>query len=227
MQINIEGTSVYIGIPVYGPIVAQTAMSLINTVHYAAEQKFPVEVGFHVRGIVTWARDQVLHGFMETKHTKLFLIDSDMVWTNDDFFKMVALSTLREVVCATYPAKDDSRPIDFQIRAKTLEAQEPDELGLVRIGGCGLGFTIMDRSVVEAVLETKPTVKDGDKTRKQVFTSDRLLNGMPMGEDFAFFDDIMEAGYDIHLDPSIDLGHAGMKIWRGKALDSFRREQAA
>lgn len=220
MKISMDGVSVYIGMPIYGQIVAQTAMSLVSTVHHCGINKFPVEVGMHQRGIVSWARDQVIDGFLQTKHTKLFWIDSDIIWTIDDFFKLVAFSTMRDVVCGSYRAKRDS-DVDFQIRASVTAAQEPDDLGLVSIAGCGLGFTIMDRSVIEALAATKPMVREGDRMTPKVFETDRLLDNMRMGEDFAFFQDIIDLGFGISLDPHINLGHAGQKIWTGKAMDSF------
>jgi len=46
------------------------------------------------------------------------------------------------------------------------------------------------------------------------------VDGKRRGEDMAFFYDIINLGYDILMDPDVDLGHVGMKEYRGKITDS-------
>lgn len=220
MRINIGGVSVYIGIPVYGRIPPYTALSLARTLHECGAQALPIEMGMMHRGIVTWARDMVLDGFLKSDKQKLFWIDSDVVWEPEAFFRLVALSTLRDVVCAAYPAKREGA-LDFQISGSG-EEQASDELGLLDIWGTGLGFTIMDRKVCEAVSANASLVVDqnaGEATRS-VFRTD-VVNGIRRGEDMAFFSDIRGLGHKVWLDPSITLGHVGDKCWRGRALDNM------
>lgn len=221
MQVDIRGVSVYIGIPVYGRIPLQTAFSLARTMHQCGAQALPVELGVISRGIVSWCRDSVFTGFLKSDKSKLFWIDSDVVWEPEDFFRMVAWSTLRDVVCASYPMKKDGPPT-FQISG-TGEEQAADELGLFSVMGAGLGFTIMDRKVCEQLAANAPVVQDQNAGGpvSMVFSADRVVNGIRMGEDMAFFADIRELGHKVWLDPSIRLGHAGEKCWYGRALDAM------
>lgn len=222
MRIDVSGVSVYIGMPVYGRIPPHTALSLARTLQECGAQAFPVEIGMHGRGIVHWARDMVLDGFLKSDKSKLFWIDSDMVWEPDAFFRLVALSTMRDVVSAAYPSKKDG-PLTFQISG-TGEAQETDDLGLFDVMGVGLGFTIMDRKVCEQVSERAVSAHDQNSGEplKSVFRTD-IVNGIRRGEDMAFFSDIRALGHKVWLDPSITLGHVGDKCWTGRALDAMER----
>ena len=224
MRVDISGVSVYIGIPVYGRIPAQTALSLASTMHQCGLRALDAEIGMMGRGIVHWARDMVLDGFLKSDKQKLFWIDSDVVWDADAFFQMIALSTLADVVSAAYPMKRDG-PTAFQVSG-TGDQQAMNEHGLFEIHGTGLGFTIMDRSVCEQLAERAPVVIDQNASEpvRSVFRTD-VVNGVRRGEDMAFFADIRELGHKVMLAPSIRLGHVGEKCWQGMALDAM--EQAS
>lgn len=222
MNVDIGGVSVYIGIPVYGRIPPATALSLAHTLHLCGARAVSVELAMMQRGIVTWARDMVIDGFLKSDKMKLFWIDSDMVWAPDDFFKMLALSTFRDVVCAAYQAKKDGLP-DYQIYG-TGEAQKADELGLLEVMGTGLGFTIMDRAICEQMVEGAPVVIDQNagEPMRSVFRTD-VVDGVRRGEDIAFFSDIRALGHKVWLDPAIRLGHIGERCWQGRAIDSMEK----
>lgn len=223
MQVDISGVSVFIGIPVYGRIPPQTTLSLAATMHQCGRQALDAELCMKGRGIVHWARDMVLDAFLKSDKQKLFWIDSDVAWEPMSFFQMVALSTLHDVVAAAYPMKRDG-PVAFQISG-IGESQAMSEHGLFEIQGAGLGFTIMDRAVVERLAENAPLVVDqnaGDGPMRAVFRTD-VVNGIRRGEDMAFFADIRALGYKVMLAPQIVLGHVGDKCWTGRALDAMEQ----
>lgn len=220
MQISLEGVSVYIGMPTYGPIPSDTAISLAFTMHMLGARGIYTEVDMNRCGVVHWNRDWVLDGFLKSDKQKLFWIDSDMAWKPDAFMRMLALSTIRDVVCAAYMAKKDG-DVNFQIKGSG-EAQSADELGLFEIMGTGLGFTVMDRKVAEDVAKGKPLKWHQGRELREVFRTD-IRDGFARGEDIAFFDDIRDLGHKIWLDPSVELGHVGQKIWRGRAIDNLQQ----
>lgn len=199
-------------------------MSLAQTAYRCGAGGVSLQIGMEVRGIVEWARDTVLDSFLKSGAQKLFWIDSDMVWEPDDFLKMVALSTVRDVVCASYPSKSDD--VEFQI-AGTGQPETADEFGLIEIAGLGLGFTIMDRSVCADIAASVTTTFDQMLKRPlpNVFRVDATETGR-RGEDIAFFSDVRALGHKVYLDPTISLGHVGEKIWRGKAIDNLKRTKA-
>jgi len=220
MQVELGSVSVYIGMPVYGPVPSETALSLASTMHMLGARDIYCELGINRCGLVHWNRDWVIRNFLQSDKQKLFWIDSDMVWEPDAFFRMLALSTLRDVVCGAYMMKKEGAP-NFLIQGSG-EAQSADELGLFEIMGTGLGFTIIDRKVIEDVAKDKPTKIHLEHELQEVFRTD-IWEGFGRGEDIAFFSDIRELGHKVWLDPAVELGHVGTKVWRGRAIDNLQQ----
>jgi hypothetical protein len=220
--ISLEGVKVAIGMPVlHGVgIPIDTALSLAETMLHCADINPAVLTAI---GPLTWARDDIVTRFLDGGFTKLFWIDSDIVWGPDDFKRMLALSTKEDVVCATYPAK-----VDGPMTAYIDQLPEPEHgpNGLVTIKGVGLGFTIMDRKVLEALVKTKRKLKDSisGKVRWDIFRWDAIPGDdgfdIPRGEDMAFFADIRALGFKVWFDGSIGLGHVGTRIWRAKGVNN-------
>lgn len=219
--ISIEGVSVLIGMPVDNPIPHHTSMALAMTMYAAGRKHMPVSIAIEVSGIVQAGRDCVLDDFLKSDFDKLFWIDSDMVWKVDDFFKMVALSTRYDIVCASYPLKRDG-PKSFVCKYQG-ETLPRDPLGLCEVDGVGLGFTIISRNVAEAVVKDKPRVTD-QMTGREMAAAFRvdIHEGNRRTEDMAFFADAQEAGFKIMMDPEIELGHIGEKQWRGAFIEAFQ-----
>lgn len=225
VTLSIEGVSVMIGMPVDNPIPHKTSLSLAMTMYATGMRRMPVSVAMEISGIIQCGRDAVLDDFLNSDYQKLFWIDSDMVWNTDDFLKMVALSTRYDVICASYPVKIAEKK---SFIAKQSGILRPDELGMVEVEGVGLGFTVIDRKVAEAVAKDKPVVIDQmtGRSMKSVFRVD-IVDGHRRTEDMAFFADIRDAGFKVMMDPEIELGHIGENEWRGKFSETFSKDKAA
>lgn len=221
MQVNLGGISVCIGMPVYGRIPPHTTLSLAHTALNCGAGGIGLSICMEARGVVTWARDMVLDSFLRGNASKLFWIDSDMAWEPETFMRLLALSTMRDVVCGAYRSKEDEPR--YQVNG-TGEEEINDDLGLIPIRGIGLGFTIMDRKVCEAVSERAVLSHDDINGRdmRGVFRTD-VIDGKRIGEDIAFFNDVSALGYTIWMDPTLELGHVGEKMWSGRAIDSLER----
>ena len=229
MEVDIRNVKVMMGIPCKEGTTRLTTNSIAKTMYHAGKIGMDLRLGSSSASNNDRARDLVLDGFLASDCEKLFWIDSDIVWEPHDFFKIVAQSTLVDIVLASYPAKTDGPApffVDFDNPAKT------NRHGLLKIKGAGFGFVCMDRKVVQAVADMSPEVYDQSigRKRKKVFRHDidesHLVDGAPCDrtEDFAFFADAMEAGFDIWLDPFIELGHVGQKEWRAKFADAVNIE---
>ncbi len=108
-----------------------------------------------------------------------------------------------------YPARREP-PVYY---AQLIEGEEPDDKGLVKIKGTGLGFACIHRKVIEhlsslaprlnyAALGVMPSVFRMDDDGKEA-----------RGEDYAFWADCQEHGYEIFADATLNLGHIGEKIF--------------
>jgi hypothetical protein len=102
----------------------------------------------------------------------------------------------------------------------------------VRVKSLGLGFTIVKRAVMEKLAAGKPMMRDSLNGTEypDLFRLDRRADGGAVGEDVAFFEDVAALGYNVWLDPSINPGHFGNKIYRGDSinalgLDAYAKEK--
>lgn len=218
--------SVSIGFPTGPTLPWPTALSLARTTHACALRGIDVTIDF-VAGssIITMARSLVVHRFLQGNKKRLFWIDSDIEWEPDDFLRLLGLSEVMPIVCAGYPLKREGQN-GFVVLNDNPGTVELNKYGCVKIQGTGLGFCVMSREVVEKIAATKPKVLNqgsGD-TIADVFRID-TVNGLLRGEDMAFFEDLRGLGYELWMDPTINLGHVGFKVFRGDLVKAFRLEQ--
>jgi hypothetical protein len=219
LNLNMAGVSVMIGIPAGRDLPIQTVKSLIGTFAACSERGVPCQLGAIANSaVIQWARDEVADLFLKSDASVLFWIDSDMEWEPGHFIRLLIWSQVYDVVCAAYPAKID-RPT-FYLQD---EGGKPDSHGLRPIKGIGMGFVAMRRSVVERLAEKAPRVRDEISQRDiaAIFRVDSI-DGHRRGEDMAFFADIKALGCSVMLDPSIDLGHVGQKVYRGSIRDAMK-----
>lgn len=213
--ISLDGVSVMIGMPV-GPKVGlpmQTVLSLVSTVEHLARAKVDFGVTAEVTGQVQMGRDAIVADFLATNMQKLLWIDSDMVWQPKDVFRLLALSTKFDVVACAYPAKVDKPTFYVNYEPGEYEA---NKYGLLSVKGVGLGFTIVDRKVIQELSDRAPKLFDEITQRElsAVFRFD-IHEGKRRSEDMAFFADVKALGYDVWLDTMTNLGHIGDKEWTG------------
>ena len=219
MQLSMAGVKVMLAMPAHRDIPAQTVKSLLETQEALALHGIPASVQIQSGGsLVHHARTKAAWHFINSDSTHLFWVDSDIAWSAKDFLRLLAFGTKLECVSAVYPTR--AEPIRFFV-VGTGERFETNEYGCIPIKGCGLGFTVVQRGVIERLAERAPRlvypdVDDGPIPR--VFRCDEK-DGWARGEDIAFFDDVMGLGIQPWLDPAISLGHIGAKEYRAEFSD--------
>lgn len=204
----------------------KTAMALCSTVEYLTKLPVKFSLGMEMSGIVTSCRDMVFDDFMRGDKQKLFWLDSDMVWTAQDFLRLLALSQKYDVIACTYPAKIEG-PETFYVNYDPAR-MEPNRYGLLPVKGVGLGFCVVDRRICEQLSAKAPRFLDQYSGREMasIFRVD-IHEGRRRSEDFAFFADINALGHEVWLDPSINLGHIGDREWTGDVMAALDLKPAA
>ncbi len=225
MEIDMAGVSVFLAMPTHRDIPANTVISLIATQRAMRDHNIPFHIHLEVGGsLVHHARTSLVHQFMQTDCTHLFWVDSDICWEAADFLKLIALATKMEVVCGSYPTKADP-PVFFMQYAPG--PHRTNEYGCVEIKGIGIGFSVIQRKVVEELYSKAPKRKYpwSKDLIPRVFRCDS--EGIEeRGEDMAFFSDVRDLGYKVQLDPTVKLGHIGPKIYEG-TIAYLEKEEAA
>jgi hypothetical protein len=102
-----------------------------------------------------------------------------------------------------------------------------NEWGCIPINGFGLGFTVVCREVIEALGKDAPKVffdapESGNRRRRipHIFRCD-IVEDEFRGEDMAFLADARAHGYEVWLDPSLEISHVGAKAYGGKIMDAL------
>jgi hypothetical protein len=215
MKFELAGLSVMICMPTHRDLPPQTVCSMLETQHELLARGIPFEFQMQVGGsLVHHSRTKCAHLFLKSECNRLFWIDSDIVWSPQDFCRLLAMSTKMECVSAIYPSKSD--PADFYLRCDDINAPiEANEFGCLPLKGLGLGFTVVHRKVIEELSEKAPKRKINgiDELIPSIFRLDHE-GDEERGEDMAFFSDVRALGYKVHLDPAISLGHIGPKEYR-------------
>jgi hypothetical protein len=223
MNFDIAGLRVFLGMPVHRDINVWTVRSILDTRATLERRGSPVAVVMVDGGsIVEAARSSVAHQFLQSDSNRLFCVDSDIVWEPNEFTRLLAMSTVMDVVIASYPVKRD--PPQFFISAGAPELKT-NEYGCIPNIGAGLGFACIQRHVIEKLAEKAPKVHFADAKEKipHIFRCD-VEDSKFVGEDMAFFDDVRKLGIEIYLDPTVELGHHGHKTFKGRLIDHLKAE---
>lgn len=220
---NGELPRVMIGMPVgSGSLPWPTCVSLMATVRACDREKLHVQISAPTgSSMVLWARSAIVGAFLKSDCDRLFWIDSDLVWTPADFFRLVGFSASHDIISGAYPLKAD--PPRFVVNYPEPDTYEVNRLGNVRIKSLAMGFTICKREVIEKIAATKETLHDelSGADYPDFFRVGRRANGGPIGEDIAFFEDAAELGFKAWLDPSVKLAHIGLKEYQGDVIDAL------
>ena len=158
-SIPLGNISVAIGMPVGKPIPPQTVSAVFDTAFQLGQMGIRCDLLMQVCGVVTIGRDSVLDEFLKCGADKLFWIDSDIVWSPNDFIRMLALSTKYDVLAAAYPSRAHDGNL-FQVNTDGIATHRISEHGLINVNGLGLGFCIVDRKPLERLAAKAPRVFD-------------------------------------------------------------------
>lgn len=207
-DVDPRSLSVGVGFPCGPSVPYQTTLSLAATAKYCTALGIPFQVhAIAGSSQVTTARNAVLTKFLAGTASRLFWVDSDIAWAPEDFLRLVQLTEHVDIVAGAYPLKRDDVALVINGAQHPLTTHE---LGLVRVDGLGLGFTCVRREALEALVATKQR-KVNKIAGEELVLAFRETDDA--GEDVNFFADMRALGYDVWLDPTVKLGHVGVKLY--------------
>ena len=214
--------SILISLPCYGGLVNEkTTTSLFNLGKLLVRNQ--IEHGIMTvanESLITHGRSRIANFFMNnTEFEYLFCLDADVAFSPEDMLKLYSYQ--KPIVSASYPMK--TLPLRH-----CYELYNPVKLcgNLVKIGGIGMGFVLIHRSVFGKLnkhyseLKYFPGLNNSNYpiTEREYHNSYHYFaemnkEGKYLGEDMSFFHRVSDIGYDVWMDTSIELQHIGSHVF--------------
>jgi hypothetical protein len=213
-DISLENVSVIVGMPAHRPIPVQTVISINNTVAYCLRAGIPIDLVIPAgSSVVMTARNQICHSFLKTTASHLFWIDSDMQWSVESFLRVLAMATIEDTARAIYPRRQENIMFDMD----------------------GIGFTCVQRKVIQALADRAPMLFIGEAEpckaifRESFVETDRATAAGAdleyFAEDSTFFADVKRLGFTSWVDPKSYIGHVGDKVYRASLEERWEMKQ--
>lgn len=232
--------SVVIATPCYGSRMTSGYLtSLLSTHATLAREGIECSVDFiGNESLIPRARNILVQRFLNApRGTHLFFIDSDIVWSPQDFVKV--LRSDKDVSCAAYSKKN----IDF-LKVATGNQDEPaasrgldfnincilkQENGLLQVSESATGFMCIKRETLAGMASRLPdlwAMNDIQGTNISryacLFSTDTCEKSRRfLSEDYAFCKRATQCGYEIYVDPSVPLVHVGTSCERSSISQRF------
>lgn len=132
-------------------------------------------------------------------YKKIFMIDSDIVWTPDDFLKLY--NSDKQVVSGLYVIGRDDK-FESNLFDSKLKAIVPKDDEIIEVDSVGLGFVAVAKGVLESIPRpwfTYTTINMTDPYGNTIETS--------IGEDISWCWKLKEQNIKIYAEPSVRVGH--------------------
>jgi hypothetical protein len=216
-----------------GMLYEQYVSSLLTCISRASSEGLIDGFQMHFQGkesLIHRARDRAAMFMLEGGFDKLLTIDADVVWTYEDF-KRIIMSD-KPIIGGVYPLKtfpvvmnfnplpdkgaeffSTGRGIDLDAFVK-FKAKYADENGLVEVRHLATGFLCMTREVFEKLGETSDFYDCFDSStgvtkRYMHFYESGVHEGMLESEDWSICRRAREAGFPVFFDTNVTLAHVG------------------
>lgn len=213
-----DSKRVSIAIPCAQMVEPKTLQTMMTMVNYSAKHGVDiVDIGITERVLIDDARNMLVESFLKSDTEWLFWMDSDMVFPKEtlvSLFKVVEEKNARMATGIYYQRKGLNYPVLWSrgeeleesgektgvmsVRAKTNKYvgtfifPDRNKKEPFKVHASGFGCVLVHRSVFEVL--PRPWFQ--------------FIKGV-CSEDFYFFINAQEAGYELWADPTLDLGHLG------------------
>ena len=252
-QLKIEPASfsIFVATPVHSDVSIHYTQSLLEFQRYCYEKKIGVTFQLFKSSLVTQGRNLSVGGFMESKHSHLLFIDSDIDFEAKSIQAMVDKD--KDVISVPYPMKTFNwdkmfanfkegkvkNPIELAMNGNTYPMRLPNEdnfnieNGCIEVSHSPTGCMLIKRSVIEKMIEkypemriSQPTIINGKPVEKPFLYNffDTMFNPVDhtyMGEDFAFCKRWKDIGGKCHAIIDQLITHVGEHQYSGRFADEL------
>lgn len=167
------------------------------------------------------AKNSLVHKFLKSDFTHLFMVDSDEAWDVVGFCRVVKAAMLGcEVVGALYPCKNNWEfygGIPKMREDGFMSGIERDGMRLIEMDCIPGGFLIYSREAFERArpkLNSYIAPEDGESVL-EAFRCNIEPHGGRIGEDIYFQKRYQEMGGRVFCEPDVSISHFGVKAWDG------------
>lgn len=238
----LDGVRLLVATPCYGgQVTSGYLQSVVAFSRLATVLPLPFDIATSANeSLVTRARNRMVRIFLDSDATHLMFIDADIEFNPFDVFRL--LLHKKPVVCAEYPMKGVhfenlvGQPIVSVEQARELATryvtnfdgendpraggqQVKTEDGLIAVKDAGTGFMLIERSVIEQMIERYDIAYESDDPYMpgewQAIFDTGIVDGRYLSEDYWFCRRWQETGGTIWLDPQVVLNHIGSFTFAG------------
>lgn len=172
------------------------------------------------------ARARMVAKFLAGPGTDLVFVDADVCWEANGLLKLVDYPV--EFVAGIYPQRID--PLTYALRyiEDRPEIWGDKKTGLIEVAGVSAGFMRCSRTMLEKMTAAYPELEHAREDRAYwgLFDPYRTHEGkVKLGEDYSFCQRWRDIGGNVWADPSIKMGHIGLKTFAG-SLGHWLKERS-
>lgn len=197
--------TITIGMATGGTIRTETVARLLPAIWALKQRAYEVHFCPMIGGNVCHNRNIITRSALENGSDYLMFIDNDMMFPADGITQLIDCD--KDIVAAPY----NQRPLpqtDNSVRISTVKlVDENDNLisgsvpkELARVGGVGTGFMLIKMTVFREM--DGPWFVDYEDETHEFH-----------GEDINFCTKARLMGYEVWIDPHIEIGHIGSIVW--------------
>lgn len=230
---------VMLAVPAYtGQIHVMTMRSLLADVMQLGARGYVAHLVDEIgNGLIGDCRAKFVARFLaESDFTHLMMIDSDVCWAPGAIPRLIEHG--EDFVCGLYPRRSDPLTFNFRSQLENGEGLELTQKGLVEAWGVPFGFVCLSRACCEKMVAAYDDLKfeaergrDPDGVEVPGMISWALFDPYrpagtltKLGEDYAFCARWRDIGGKVWIDPSIAMGHIGLKTFQGRLGEFFEAE---
>jgi hypothetical protein len=212
---DLAGKKIMIGLPAYDHKVGvKMAISLARLAQDVLEHGITIQIS-SICGcsVVSRARNLIAHEFLKSNCDHLLFIDSDICFEPDSVLRLLAWNQDRGVVAGAYESRKPGKIFILTLDHDKDENIIMDEMGLVKARRVATGFMMIRRDVLETLAKNHPEWEHPDNIAESKlfgFFDFALTPEGYIGEDFLFCKRVIDAGFDVWIDPTIKLSHMGI-----------------